>query len=937
VTLSSATIPTSATGAKSPPRLASLGLAWLLLALALTLPILLVAALEIRRIDRTVAQITREIRATQWIAQAVDIVDALDALRFVPAAVTRDNPCGLAPREPRAVASLDARFARLARFTAANSAVLPNDVPAFKIVDEARRAYLARPCGETASRFVAATYHAVSSISDGAQLSFESDVATASLADAVDNTFLQVHGPLGAAAQTFLAGSRRGRLTMMDRITIAKLLGQAQSSVLNFGGDVTLVAAGYPALSSSIASAAAEALRASDALSSELQRQVGLNVPLGGPEPRATIEASAARLARATSALEPRLVAGTFSAMDVQMRELVVTRRKTVLIAVGTIAFVFGTTLYVGLLVNRRDRRELNRAQQKARALAAELAQKRAEHDRMLTEAQFDAVFDRSQIGIAFLDRTGATTECNPALATILGSSRPQLLDAGDRRFGELLEGLRETFQFEEALPRADGTTCHAQITVSAVGVPRSDDVAAIAMVQDISERIAIDERLRYESSHDHLTSLLNRPQFLTQLEALLSSRPERDRFAVLFIDLDKFKLVNDTLGHPAGDKAITIAAQRLSGATRPGDVVARLHGDEFAVLLHDGASADPGRAVADRINTAFNAPITLDGTAVVLTASIGIVAGLQGYDSAEDVMRDADVAMYAAKNAGRSTSAVFKSEMHDGIGGNMRLMADMRFAIERGEFRMVYQPIVNLVTGTIVGVESLMRWRHPTLGEIPPIDFIPIAEESDAILQLGRFALIEACALVARFDSKINPRLTCSVNVAIAQLTNGHVVRDVSDALELSGLAPERLMLEITESGLLENGTRASAVLAELDALGVRLCIDDFGTGYSSLRYLHEYPIDVLKIDRSFVYGEDGRVANEPIVQMLLTLARSLNIVAIAEGIETETQRTTLLESGCRSAQGYLFSGPLDEPSLLAWIQDRAASIDRLRTIDVA
>jgi EAL domain-containing protein (putative c-di-GMP-specific phosphodiesterase class I) len=279
---------------------------------------------------------------------------------------------------------------------------------------------------------------------------------------------------------------------------------------------------------------------------------------------------------------------------------------------------------------------------------------------------------------------------------------------------------------------------------------------------------------------------------------------------------------------------------------------------------------------------------------------------------------------MYNAKKLGRSTSVVFNGAMQERLGTHVRMMSDLHLALERNELSLVYQPIVDLTDGRVTGIEALMRWRHPTLGPIPPIDFIPVAEESDLIQELGRFALRTACATLARLDRAGCPPLGVSINLSVAHIRKGRVVEDVREALTTSGIAASRVTLEITESGLLDSGSKVPEVLDALAALGVRLCIDDFGTGYSSLRYLHEYPIDVLKIDRSFVAGNDGTVANEAIVHMLLTLARSLGIVAIAEGIETDAQRCALIESGCRFAQGFLFAAGLGEPELVAWISQR-------------
>ncbi len=585
----------------------------------------------------------------------------------------------------------------------------------------------------------------------------------------------------------------------------------------------------------------------------------------------------------------------------------------------------FGGVIFAGRLIVRRYRRDLERAKEQARMLSAELARSQAEHARMLTDAHFTAVFDRSQLGIALLDRSGATAECNPALRESLGDATPRIVPERDARFADLIAGSEPTYQYEGPLARGDGSFIWSEITVSSIDVPESEAVAAIAIVQDITERKAIDERLRFAAAHDDLTLLPNRSQFLLRLDEVLARGVDLGRYAVLFVDLDKFKLVNDTLGHSAGDRVIAIAAARLVATTRAGDIVARLHGDEFAVVVSDLGTRVPGEIVAERIKKTFLAPITIDGTAVVLTASVGIVPGLTGYQAAESVLRDADVAMYNAKKLGRSTAVAFDDGMHARLSNHMRMLTEIRLAIDREEFRLVYQPIVDLASGDIRGVEALMRWHHPKLGVVSPVDFIPVAEETDAIEYLGRLALRETCAMLARMDAAGMAPITASVNLSVPHLSNGEVVTDVRNVLAASSIHAPRLMLELTESALLENGTRAAKVLNELAGIGVRLCIDDFGTGYSSLRYLHEYPIATLKIDRSFVFAEDESLANEPIVQMLLTLAHSLNMSAIAEGIESEGQRAGLLARGCNFGQGYLFSRPLDEANLIGWIAGRA------------
>lgn len=894
----------------------SLPLRLVTLASLLCAPILWYATGEQHTIDRDVARQARIAYAIDWIAMSDDLMIEAGSMTFARGAGGRvrvDDPSR--KRIEGKLAALDAYALRHA-----------GDVPALPLatghIAKAWASVFRSPDAGSLTNLVNVTFHMSSNVSDGSTLSFESNMLLANLGDLLDNAYLLVYAPLGAGGQVLEIGLERGGVTLDDRIAIAGLLARARGAAIPVGNDTN----GAPGEPLPIPKPLYEAVTATMAKAERYENALGVAIrrPVVTRDDRVALALGRADTLAASSALVRFVHRDAMVALG-ETRIDSANRRDSVY-AQAALLILFASTLSIltGIFIVRRDRRELNNARHKADALAAELGRQEAERLQMMTAAQFDAVFDRSQMGIALLARDGTTIESNPALCAFLGNATPSIIPASDRRFADLVAGREATYQFESALENATGGLRWAQITVSSIDVDRSEQIVAIAMIEDITERRAIEQRLRYDAAHDHLTALPNRTTFLARLEYVLQTGVDLERFAVLFIDLDKFKFVNDTLGHPAGDRAISIAAQRLVGATRPGDLVARLHGDEFAVLLENVDAAIPGRVVADRITSAFKAPITLDGTPIVLTASVGIVAGLDAYRTAEHVMRDADVAMYNAKKLGRSTAVVFDGIMQERLGAHVRMLSDVRLALDRNEFYLVYQPIVNLVTGKLSGVEALMRWRHPTMGEIMPIDFIPTAEESDAIQSLGRLALSETCRMLARLDARGLPKITASVNLSVSHLASGEVVRDVRKAIESSGVDPKRLMLEITESGLLENGSQAERVLADLSALGARLCIDDFGTGYSSLRYLHEYPIDVMKIDRSFVSGDDGRVANEPIVQMLLTLARALRIDPIAEGIETEVQRQALLDGGCPLAQGYLFSRPISEDELAAFIEQQ-------------
>jgi diguanylate cyclase (GGDEF)-like protein len=407
-----------------------------------------------------------------------------------------------------------------------------------------------------------------------------------------------------------------------------------------------------------------------------------------------------------------------------------------------------------------------------------------------------------------------------------------------------------------------------------------------------------------HQALHDSLTGLPNRALFLDRLAHALARRGTGGgEVSVLFCDLDRFKTINDSLGHEAGDELLISVAQRVLGCLRGSDTAARLGGDEFVVLLEDVLSTGEAIAVADRITDAFRTPFSIVGREVYVSASIGIV---RGHTAAEELLRNADVAMYRAKAEGSGRYAVFEPSMRAEVLERLELEADLRRAQERGELEVHYQPIVALVDGELAGFEALARWRHPRRGLVPPPAFIPVAEESDLIHDLGRFVLETACRQAAQWDAR-----AITVNLSGRQLERADLVDQVAAALDDSGLEPNRLVLEITETVLMHDTEATIERLAALKRLGVRLAVDDFGTGYSSLRYLSRFPIDLLKMAKPFVDGV-STPQGAALARTIVDLGASLGLAIIAEGIEQGVQLAQLRRLGCQYGQGYLFARPL-------------------------
>lgn len=596
----------------------------------------------------------------------------------------------------------------------------------------------------------------------------------------------------------------------------------------------------------------------------------------------------------------------------------------------------------VGLAVNQMFHRTLAESKSRAELLGRhveELSHYISDQERMSkvlqkSEEQFRNAFDHASIGMALVAPTGKLLKVNRSLCDILGFDVEKLLSiefneiltVEDRKIfalnlSKLLAREEPSVQMEMQVKGSPDDLIWLMSSISLVQDATNGSSHFIFQLQDITDRKRAESRLIHDALHDALTGLPNRVLFLDRLNVAFkrAKRHFESNFAVLYFDFDRFKLVNDSFGHLVGDELLIAIAGRLRSLLRSSDTVARLGGDEFVMLVEEISDVNDAPAFVDRIREEMSKPFDLGGQLVYITVSTGIASWSREYERPEYLLRDADTALYQAKRLGRDRYEIFDDQMHQKALQSLQLANDLHQALENGEMLVHYQPIVKLESGDLAGFEALIRWQHPVRGLVSPIEFIPHAEETGMIIPLGEWILRESCRQLKVWQQRSEEYagLWVSVNVSSKQFLNTDMIWLVADALESTGLSPSSLKLEITESAMIENLDHVINVMNELKKLGVQLSIDDFGTGYSSLSNLHNLPLSSLKIDRAFVNQMTESGENDEIVRTIITLAQSLGLEIIAEGVETSDQRTQLQGLDCQLGQGYFFARPMDAESV--------------------
>jgi diguanylate cyclase (GGDEF)-like protein/PAS domain S-box-containing protein len=585
-----------------------------------------------------------------------------------------------------------------------------------------------------------------------------------------------------------------------------------------------------------------------------------------------------------------------------------------------TIALILLISLFTQLLLNN-----INRSRQALRESNETLEQKVIERTQELRESEikYRTIFENSGAATIIIEKDMTISLANSVFVSFSGFSRGEIefkksfLDFLDEKSHRTISDGEGFLSIDKNLEcrLIDRERDQKDVLITIAPIPGTDK--CVASLTDISELKEAERQIYHQAFHDTLTNLPNRALFMEHLNMAIKRGKRRQdyHFAVLYLDIDRFKLVNDSLGHSVGDNLLTAFADRLQGSLRDIDTLARLGGDEFVILLEDIEDGPYASGVAERLQQELKLPFVVNGEEVYAPSSFGVVDRTQDYDLPEDIIRDADSAMYHAKEKGRAQFKIFDKKLHQKALHLLQRETDLRKAIHKKEFETHYQPIVSLKTRSVVGFEALIRWNHPQLGLIYPDSFISIAEETGLIIPITRLIVEDACHDLKIWQERTKhlQKLTMNVNISSRHFLQPSLLKDLKDVLNKINLPPDHLKLEITETALMEDVEDTVRLVQRMKDFGLQFVIDDFGTGYSSLSYLQRLPIDTLKVDRSFVSRiQNTRDGNRNIVEAIISLAHRLNMIVVAEGVETLEQYTILLEMNCQFGQGYLFSKPL-------------------------
>lgn len=553
-------------------------------------------------------------------------------------------------------------------------------------------------------------------------------------------------------------------------------------------------------------------------------------------------------------------------------------------------------------------------------------------------QKRFELILSSAGEGIIELNVNDKITYVNQAAMTFIGKTEPELIgtaftdlfedkEAGRKDFENIKKsGIYTKNDFyhkdDSKFVRSDQSILPVEYSINSLKDDKENIIGSVIVFNDITLRKTVEEQLTNLALYDHLTKLPNRLLFEKSInQCIARARRYKKQMALLFLDLDHFKNINDNMGHDIGDLLLRGVAERLHNCVREADTVARLGGDEFAIILDNIIQPQDAALVAEKVISALTPPFNLNGHEIFVSTSIGIAFYPEAGNNSIDLTKNADIAMYQAKLAGRNNYCLFTDKMSSLVSHRLDVIQYLRFAIEKGEFRLCYQPKLSLIDNSIAGFEVLLRWSHPLLGELPPNEFITIAEDTGLINKLGAWVIDEACKTIQSWQPLLKKPICVAINIASAQLLNPDLIATISAALQQHQLPPETLELEVTETSFMTNTTAAAEILDALHKLGIKIAIDDFGTGYSSLNYLKRLPIDYLKIDKSFVHDIVRQSNDAAIVRAVIALAHTLGLQVIAEGVETKEQLAFLKTHHCDQIQGYYFSQPLASDAVINFI----------------